>query len=172
MAIRSIKPKLSLPSYKAPARLPVLAEASRSCAGASPRPAIKLQTEEKVKPLAATPNSGTAAIVNAIKMRKLLAKRFPQCFKAFGQPKLPLKIGIDRDIIAAAPELRYRNILYAIADYTSGSSYLRTLIEGAARIDLNGDAAGIVTAAQEHYAQGRLAKRARASSKQQEVRHA
>ena len=32
-------------------------------------------------------------------MRRILVKRFPLCFCDFGEPKLPLKIGIDIDAI-------------------------------------------------------------------------
>lgn len=50
-------------------------------------------------------------------------------------------------------------IMNAIADYVSGPSYLKSQIEGAARIDLNGEAAGAVTAEEAQYAKEQLAKR-------------
>jgi hypothetical protein len=64
--------------------------------------------------------------------------------------------GIRKDVFAAAPDISCRRILYAIADYVHGYSYLKAHIEGAPRIDLNGNAVGVVTADDEQYAQMRL----------------
>ncbi len=174
MAIRSTK--LTLPAFKI--KVPVEAPSpagtlkAADCAGASPRspPADVINLpKEKEKPLAATHKN--SVFVAAIKMRKILRKRFPRCFMGFKQPKQPLKIGIDLLVMRAAPDLSPRKILYAIEDYTGGTRYLAALIEGAARIDLDGNEAGVVTAADEEYAQRRLKKRARVSSKLEEARH-
>ena len=44
----------------------------------------------------------------------------------------------------AAPDLHPHDIMNAIADYTSGSTYHRAMIMGAARVDLDGAAVGTV----------------------------
>jgi hypothetical protein len=79
------------------------------------------------------------------KTRDVLAKRFPHCIRKFRKPKLPLKIGITADIINACPDLNPNDIANAVADYCSGASYHAAMIEGASRVDLDGNAAGIVT---------------------------
>ena len=62
-----------------------------------------------------------------------------------GQPKLPLKIGIYRDIRAAFPDMKARAIYSALWDYNRGPTYLRAMIAGAPRIDANGEPDGIVS---------------------------
>lgn len=76
--------------------------------------------------------------------RKILAERFPACFKSFGQPKLPLKVGIFADITAAAPDIGRHDLINTLTDYCGGASYHRAMIEGAARVDLGGNACGVV----------------------------
>jgi hypothetical protein len=147
------KPILVLKRKKAPARSDAGAF-SNDCGtcGAAIRDRIT-EISSAVKPLAATPKDHVK--IAAIKTRKVLAKRFPKCFQGFGKPKLPLKIGIHEEIFAAAPELPRRSVLYALADYVGGYSYLKAHIEGATRVDLNGEAAGVVTAEDEQYARKR-----------------
>lgn len=82
----------------------------------------------------------------ARRVRELLAARFPACFRTHGsRDKVPLKIGIKADIKEAVPELSYGEIYLALKDYCGGPTYLRSLIPGAARIDLSGHPAGSVT---------------------------
>ena len=75
-----------------------------------------------------------------------LAELYPNCFR---QPGQPLKIGIHKDIIARHPELRPSLIASALKTYTRSVGYLETLKVGAARIDLEGNPVGTVTAAEE-----------------------
>lgn len=76
-----------------------------------------------------------------------LAAAFPDCFTQPGAPRKPLKIGIDADIIARldAPRGRVARVLF---HYTGQSNYLDVLVEGASRVDLDGDPSGTVNAAQ------------------------
>ena len=79
--------------------------------------------------------------------RALLAAHFPACFVPKGAPtKQPLKIGIYRDIRARLPELAARRLTAALNDYTKGAKYWTALVEGAVRIDLDGNPAGEVSA--------------------------
>lgn len=89
--------------------------------------------------------------------REQLAAAFPLCFKPKREAKLPLKIGIHRDIRERQPELPMRRLRRALADYTSGPTYLAALVEGAPRIDLDGNAVGVVTAAEAATAAAHLA---------------
>ena len=87
-----------------------------------------------------------------------LAALFPSCFR---QPCEPLKIGIHNDIIARHPELRPSVLANALKAYTRSLGYLETIKAGAARIDLEGNPAGTVTAADEENAKRKIAKAAR-----------
>jgi ProP effector len=87
-----------------------------------------------------------------------LAELYPSCFC---QPRRPLKIGIHNDIIARHPELRPGVIASALKTYTRSLCYLETLKAGSARIDLEGNAVGAVTEADEEDAQRKIAKAAR-----------
>jgi sRNA-binding protein len=100
--------------------------------------------------------------------RELLALTFPKCFAGKGEAKWPLKIGIDRDIKAAMPELSRKQIERALADYCGGPTYHRAMLERLGRIDLHGRYAGIVDANAVSFAAARLeainAKHAKAKS--------
>jgi len=80
-----------------------------------------------------------------------LAERFPACFKVSG-PRLPLKIGVDRDVISAAPDLNADDVRWAIRNYVSSATYSQAMVEGATRFDLNGASVGVVTASQAKWA--------------------
>lgn len=88
--------------------------------------------------------------------RDILAHRFPAAFKGRGESKTPLKIGIDRDILAAMPELGDRRIVLALQDYTFGPTYLSNLHAGAPRIGLDGAPAGEVSAEEAAHAEDRM----------------
>ena len=75
-----------------------------------------------------------------------LQKRFPLAFPRKPAPKVPLKIGIFEDLVKhgdalglSEPELRD-----AISTWCRGTRYWTCLVEGAARVDLAGAAAGQV----------------------------
>src|SRR6478736_4686966 len=72
-----------------------------------------------------------------------LAERFPQTFVLEKyQPHRPLKVGIAADIKARCPDLTSRERGRALAAYTKRIMYLQGLVEGAARVDLDGNPAG------------------------------
>ena len=60
--------------------------------------------------------------------------------------KRPLKIGIHRDLTAAIPEVPPKRLRAALGWYAGNWAYLKNMTAGAARIDLNGQSAGEVTA--------------------------
>lgn len=82
----------------------------------------------------------------ALETRAILAEKFPNCFVVDKAPKRPLKVDIVTDIRARLPELAGGRIARALFTYTDGPTYLDTLVEGAQRVDLDGGAAGQVTA--------------------------
>ena len=84
-----------------------------------------------------------------------LAELYPSCFRQLRQP---LKIGIRNDIVARHPELRPSLIASALKTYTRSLGYLETLKAGSARVDLEGNPVGTVTAADEEDAKRKIAK--------------
>ena len=87
-----------------------------------------------------------------------LAEAFPQTFVLEKyRPHRPLKVGIAADLVERAPELDRRKLSVALSVYTRRLMYLRGLVAGAARVDLDGKAAGEVTARDAKYAVAKLA---------------
>jgi ProP effector len=98
----------------------------------------------------------------------LLAERFPQCFALYERKRVPLKIGIRRDIEAALNgAITPIELSNALRMYCGNSGYLHSTRPGAPRIDLNGKPAGVVTAHESEAARARLKarKQAKAASK-------
>jgi ProP effector len=83
----------------------------------------------------------------------LLCERFPKTFAHDPPERRPLKLGIDRDLVArlngAVSRSTFKRVL---GIYTSCPEYRARLIEGATRIDLDGNPAGAVTAGEAAYA--------------------
>ena len=83
----------------------------------------------------------------------LLCERFPGTFVRNPAERQPLKRGIDRDLVARLDGLSSRTALKRVlGGYTACPEYRAKLIEGAARIDLDGNPAGAVTASAAAYA--------------------
>ena len=88
-----------------------------------------------------------------------LAEAFPQTFVLEKyRPHWPLKVGIAAAIPARCPALEWRVLKMALTAYTGRIMYLRGLVEGAARVDLDGKACGEVTARDAEYAATKLAR--------------
>jgi ProP effector len=95
----------------------------------------------------------------AINTLLMLRQRFPSAIARLDLPsRRPLKVGIRDDIAAAMPEIAAADIGLALKIYTGHSAYLGQCTEGAARIDLDGEAAGSVTMQQAAYAAELMAK--------------
>jgi ProP effector len=93
---------------------------------------------------------------------QVLRKRWPKCF-AWQRPGggyRPLKIGIREEILAT-PDLGLTEVevLRALANLTRKPCYLRRFAVGAARIDLDGNPAGVVTQDEFDHAQYWLRRR-------------
>jgi ProP effector len=88
-----------------------------------------------------------------------LAEWFPQTFVAEKHlPHRPLKVGIDRDVLARCPDLDRRERSTVLRYYTSRVMYLQSLVAGAVRVDLDGNPAGEVSATDAEQAAARLAE--------------
>ena len=85
---------------------------------------------------------------------KIMAERFP---RAFTDPPRPLKVGVTKDLIPAVRDaVGARAVRDAIALYCRRPAYLKMQIEGATRVDLDGNDCGNVTADQAEGAKQRL----------------
>jgi ProP effector len=103
-------------------------------------------------------------------IRRMLVEQFPDCFKGPGQPKPLLMIGISGEIMLRLPELTRRDLGFALFDYTGGSTYLRSFVPGAQRIDLDGSPVAEVTEAEIQNAQLRLRAQSAAAERRQDAR--
>ena len=72
-------------------------------------------------------------------------------------PHRPLKIEISPDILARCPVLTRRELGTVLGVYASRVMYLQSLVAGAIRIDLDGNPAGEVSAADAEHAAATLA---------------
>jgi sRNA-binding protein len=84
----------------------------------------------------------------AIDLLLHLRARFPNVISRLNQQygRRPLKIDIRDDLAALFPEIEPQTIGQALKICTLHSGYLRALVEGAPRVDLNGAEVGSVTA--------------------------
>jgi ProP effector len=88
-----------------------------------------------------------------------LAEAFPQTFVLEKyRPHWPLKVGIAADIPARCPAVERRVLSVALSAYARRVMYLKGLVAGATRVDLDGNPAGEVTARDAEYAAAKLAK--------------
>lgn len=100
-----------------------------------------------------------------------LQRKFPAAFPKNPAPKLPLKLGIHKDLFLHAKELDLgeAEIRLAIKTWCEGRRYWTCMVEAAPRIDLQGVANGAVTAEEAARAKSlasRAGRKAYASRKQ------
>jgi ProP effector len=81
-----------------------------------------------------------------------------QAFAVFSAEVRPLKIGIHCDLRARCPGVTRTQLRRALDRYVNRANYWQTMVEGAARYDLDGQEAGVVTAKEAAQAARRLAK--------------
>ena len=93
-----------------------------------------------------------------------LQKRFPKAFPKNPAPKVPLKVGIFKDLLEHSEELGLNEAALrdAIKVWCWGSRYWACVTENAMRLDLNGQDAGQVLPAEAARARGLQAKRQKA----------
>jgi ProP effector len=82
-----------------------------------------------------------------------LQKQFPRAFPRSPIPKVPLKVGILKDVLAHAGSigLSARDVRNGIKLWCRGHHYWTRLTEGSARIDLQGEIVGTVSADEAEY---------------------
>ena len=90
-------------------------------------------------------------------VRLILVARFPKCFMPKGAEKLPLAIGTGGQIQKLLSDLSWSHLQLALVDYTHGPTYLRGIVAGAPRYDLEGNPNGEVLPSEADYAASLLA---------------
>lgn len=97
-------------------------------------------------------DSGYLSKKEISRLRWLLHRKFPNTFVGNKADKIPLAIGISEMLVARLAEIdpasTPANIRFFIKDYCEGARYLRNMVEGANRVDLDGKITGQVTATQ------------------------
>jgi sRNA-binding protein len=102
---------------------------------------------------------------NAVSAMLRLRKVVPHCL-----PVPRLLSGAFLDVLAALGEaVRARDLQSALRAYTSNAGYLRVLLAGACRVDLDGNPAGTVTPEDETAAKARLAEFKNGASPREQV---
>jgi sRNA-binding protein len=88
-----------------------------------------------------------------------LTRRYPNAFSADPTRVRPLAVGL-KDVLLQQCTRSPKHLENAMRRYTGSAGYLNATIEGAVRVDLDGQDAGVVTVHQAEYAKRRLAKMA------------
>lgn len=101
-----------------------------------------------------------------------LQKHFPRAFPRNPAPKVPLKQGIleDAQQHLEALGMTAEQLKQAIGAWCQGGRYWACLTENAERVDLQGQPAGQVTAAQAMYARKLASQRARQQSQERRAK--
>src|SRR5579872_807503 len=93
-----------------------------------------------------------------------LMSAFPAAFMRDPSRVRPLKLGI-RDDIYERSGISHRRIIAALRSYCSSTEYLTATKEGAARIDLDGESVGVVTATEAEHAARALQRMTKMAAK-------
>lgn len=109
---------------------------------------LKKRLTAEVKPAKPIKSKKTAAVDPVVLIIGKLQKLFPKTFPKNPNPKVPLKVGILDDLYARSEEIGISNedIQLAIKTWCKSSRYWNASKEGAIRIDLDGNPAGVVEA--------------------------
>lgn len=102
-----------------------------------------------------------------------LCEKFPNCFSLEGDAK-PLKIGLFQDVAEALADddsVSKTQLRQAMRRYTNSWRYLRSIKEGAQRVDLQGEACGEIDAQHVEHAQLTL-KESQEQAKARKQEHA
>lgn len=93
-----------------------------------------------------TEQSADQKLTNTKDIIVYLAEKFPLCFTLEGEAK-PLKIGLFQDLSEALQDderVSKTQLRHALRQYTSNWRYLHGCREGAVRVDLQGNPAGVL----------------------------
>lgn len=155
MSNASLKDQLKMAASQLSINLekkPQQAPSSKRKPDVAKKPVIKRPRSTKPKP---------AWLEDAHRGVALLKKQYPDCFFS-GDKIQPLKIGIKVDLVnqlAKQADISSDDkdcMLKSLSYYVNTLTYLQKVTEGAARIDLNGQQAGTISAEEAKYSLERL----------------
>lgn len=104
------------------------------------------------------PADGQATAPAAPNSARALLKQLQQQYAPF-RDSLPLSIGIDKQLIAAMPELNRKLMRAALGIHTSSQRYLRAMEKATVRYNLDGSTGAEVTDEHRKHAKETLAER-------------
>lgn len=109
---------------------------------------LKKQLSAEAKSVKPTKSQKTTSVDPVVLIIGKLQKLFPETFPKNPNPKVPLKVGILDDLYARSEEIGISNedIQLAIKTWCKSSRYWSASKEGAVRVDLDGNPAGVVEA--------------------------
>jgi ProP effector len=120
------------------------------------------RNKQRTKPLHTSADAAARAVVT-------LQKNFPRAFPRGPVPKVPLKVGILKDVLAQAASigLSERDVRNGLKLWCRGHHYWTRLTAGSGRVDLKGAIVGVVSANEAEY--GASQERVRLSRRHQQV---
>lgn len=125
-------------------------------------------TDSQQHAAVANEQAASEKLTNSKEIIAYLAEKFPLCFILEGEAK-PLKIGLFQDLAEALQDderVSKTQLRQALRQYTSNWRYLHGCREGAVRVDLQGNPAGVLEAEHVAHAAQQLAEaKARVSEK-------
>jgi ProP effector len=111
------------------------------------RQAAAKKREKQPKKYTVLPEKKAVTVDPVVLIIGQLQKQFPLAFPKKPAPKVPLKIGIHKDLLGQVDQLGMseHDIRAAIKTWCRGQRYWDCLVEDAVRVDLDGNSVGIVT---------------------------
>ncbi|SAK84263.1 ProP effector [Caballeronia fortuita] len=122
--------------------------------------------EKEIKQPPKRPRTSADAAARAV---TTLQRHFPHAFPRSPGPKIPLKVGILRDVLARAASLGLseRDARNGVELWCRGQRYWTCLVKGNMRVDLTGAITGVVSAAEAEY--GASQEKARLARRQEQI---
>ena len=109
--------------------------------------------------------------VDAYAVARALLKDLESRFAVF-KDAAPLAIGIDKQVIAAVPEIEKKSLRTALRSHTQSTRYLKSMEKGTQRLNLDGSPADEVTPEQREHAAGLLRERFKKKAEQKRAAEA
>lgn len=102
-------------------------------------------------------STNTSPVDPVVRHIGLLQKHFPLAFPKKPASKVPLKIGIHKDLLQHAEKLGLSEteIRAALKKWCKGKRYMECMVAGAVRVDLQGHEAGFVSKEEASFADKR-----------------
>ena len=106
-----------------------------------------------------TPDKAVSTKLNANNIIEILVDKFPLAFSLKTDQKNPLAICIHQQLFAADTGLGRKVIRIGLAAYVRRASYLKAIVAGVSRVNLDGSNSGLVTESEVMYSVELLSKR-------------